>query len=59
METESILWSKHVIILVILNFKLILAILRHHRATMSNPPKHKILIVVVGCDSRPGTFTFF
>jgi hypothetical protein len=31
METETILWSKHVIILVILNFKLILAILRHQR----------------------------
>jgi hypothetical protein len=30
-ETETILWSKHVIILVILNFKLILAILRHQR----------------------------
>jgi hypothetical protein len=31
METETILWSKHVIILVILNFKLILAILQHQR----------------------------
>jgi hypothetical protein len=31
METETILWSKHEIILVIINFKLILAILRHQR----------------------------
>jgi hypothetical protein len=31
METETILWSKHAIILVIPNFKLILAILRHQR----------------------------
>jgi hypothetical protein len=31
METETILWSKHEIILVILNFKLILAILLHQQ----------------------------
>jgi hypothetical protein len=36
METETILWTKHVIILVILNFKLILAILRHLRPLVCN-----------------------
>jgi hypothetical protein len=56
METETILWSKHVIILAIPNFKLILAILLHQRP-----------LVVVGCHahllsenvfSREGTCTF-
>jgi hypothetical protein len=36
METETILWSKHVIILVIHNLKLILAILRHQRPLVCN-----------------------
>jgi hypothetical protein len=37
METETILWSKDVIILVILNLKLILAILRY---TLQNNDKN-------------------
>jgi hypothetical protein len=36
METETILWSKHVLILVILIFKLILAILKHQRPLVCN-----------------------
>jgi hypothetical protein len=36
METETILWSKHVKILVILNLKLILAILLHQRPLVCN-----------------------
>jgi hypothetical protein len=36
METETILWSKHVNILVILNFKLIFAILLHQRLLVCN-----------------------
>jgi hypothetical protein len=51
METETILWSKHVIILVIPYF---LVDFSHFAASAppcvqsSNPPKLKILIVVVG-----------
>jgi hypothetical protein len=36
METETILWSKHVKILVILNLKLILAFLLHQRPLVCN-----------------------
>jgi hypothetical protein len=51
METETILWSKHVIILVILNFKLTFSNFAASAPSAGfqlNPLKLKIFIVVVG-----------
>jgi hypothetical protein len=69
METETFLWSKHVIIQVILNFKLILAILQHQRALvcMTNEPSKtqnphrcsRLSRVAYSCFSQGSFFAHF